>query len=182
MKLRCIALALAATLVGPVVALAAPRPIGGQASSVATIYGTVVAYWVHDYRPAQGITVYLLRAEKSVALTRLQQEGCRRINRPDISKYEANEVGERYLNNAIALISDLPHISETKTDKRGRYRFPNVPAGKAYKVVAFEPYEDHEYFEIRTTGVLKPSEKLQIDLDERDPWWEIKCEPEAKGR
>ena len=182
MKLRCIALALAATLVGPVVALAAPRPIGGQASSVATIYGTVVAYWLHDYRPAQGITIYLLRADKSVALTRLQQEGCRRINRPGISRREAIDVGLRYRENAIALISDLPHISETKTDKRGRYRFPNVPAGKAYKVVAFEPYEDHEYFEIRTTGVLKPSEKLQIDLDERDPWWEIKCEPEAKGR
>jgi hypothetical protein len=182
MKLRFMTLGPAAIILGLLVAFATPPPIGGQASSVATIYGTVVAYWVHDYRPAQGITIYLLRAEKSVALTRLQQEGCRRINRPGISKYEANEVGERYLNNAIALISDLPHISKTKTDKRGRYRFPNVPVGKAYKVVAFEPYEDHEYFEIRTTGVLKPSEKLQIDLDERDPWWEIKCEPEAKGR
>ena len=182
MRPRCIALVVSTTLLPLLVAFAGRQLTAGEASAGATVNGTVFGYWGPELRPAQGITVYLIPAQKSVGLTRLQEERCRRLRRSGISENEAHDIGERYRNNAIALIPHLPHISKTKTDKRGRYRFPSVPAGKAYKVVALEPYEDTEYFEIRTTGVLKPSEKLQIDLDERDPWWEIKCEPEAKGR
>ncbi len=182
MRPRCIALVVSTTLLPLLVAFAGRQPTAGEASAGATVYGTVFAYWGPELRPAQGITVYLIPAQKSVGLTRLQEESCRRLHRSGISEHEANVIGGRYLNNAIALIPHLPSISKTKTDRRGVYRFPNVPAGKVYKVVGLQPYEDHEYFEIRTTGVLRSGEKLRVDLDERDPWWEIECGPEPRGQ
>jgi len=163
-------------------ATGAPHPIDNKPPAKATIYGTVTLWWEQKVWPGQRITVYLLPVEKSMGLTRLQEESCRRTHRPGISEYEAIDIGQRYLNNAIALIPHLPSISKTETDMRGRYRFPNVPAGKAYKVVALEGYEDGEYFHIRTTTVLKSGEKLRVDLDEREPWWEVRCEPGPKGR
>ena len=142
----------------------------------ASVRGVVLSNFLSrgQVRPTAGIPVYLIALEDAAGLTKLQQEAYQQAHRAGLDERQAGLAARKYYDHALGLVLRLRGRAKavTKSDKNGFYRFLGVPVGKAYKIIAVEPYEDDVILAIQTTPVVKPGQRLRLDLNDQDPWWE----------
>ncbi len=76
----------------------------------------------------------------------------------------------KLLNKAILLIPKLPRVAKATTNNRGFFCFKDVVPGKRYHIIGLGEEEDGEVFVFGVTPVLKPGQRLKLDLSEAKHW------------
>lgn len=139
----------------------------------ASISGTVVNYAGGAPYRQPNLRMYLFDWIQSKPLRDLQRK-CREAARRGAAAHrEATEACGDAMDEAIDLAAKLRNTATTKTDRKGLFRFGNIPPGRRYFVVGPAILgEGGETFVNGITPVLKPGQKVTIDLSTATPWTE----------
>lgn len=141
---------------------------GASEEPKATIYGRV--FWLGDHKsPDQ--PVYLFDWEQSAPLRRLLRKTNMRLRSLGADNIGTHTVEGDFYDKAADLVPKLPLLAKARSDKSGAYSFSEVPPGKRYYVVSLDISEDGVFYAAAPTPVVKPGERLRVDIRRVNLWY-----------
>jgi hypothetical protein len=153
----------------PDISCARPPRAPGEESGASSVSGKVV---LHGYWVAKKMPVYAFTLEQSKPLRELEEQAYSRVHAPGARETETARIEIAHIDALSQLIPKLPRVAKAETGENGIYRFPNLPPGRRYQLVALSVEEDGVYFATAFTPALKPGGKVSVDLRDDIPWEE----------